>query len=59
MGRQKGTTEVVFDMSQVDEVSKRIKALMPDTVKGAIAVAAEKIFNEYATKSTQTQTEDM
>ncbi len=51
MGRPKGTTEIIFDQTQVDEVSKRIIELMPDAVKGAAAVAPEKTFNEFATKS--------
>ena len=56
MGRQKGSTEVIFDQSQVDEAHKHF---LPDTAKGAIAVAAEKLFCEYATKGVQTQLERM
>lgn len=50
MGRRKGSTEIIFDQKQVNELVQGMKALMPEAVKGAVGVAPEKTFNEFTTK---------
>ena len=55
MGRQKGTVELALEPAQTKQACDHMKKLMPDKVSGALQVAPEKIFNEYACKSAQPQ----
>ena len=55
MGRHKGSSEILLENADVIQVHKHMTALMPERVKGAFGAAPTKLFNEYATKSAQTQ----
>ena len=55
MGRQKGTVELALEPAQTKQACDHMKKIMPDKVSGALQVAPEKIFNEYACKSAQPQ----